>query len=141
MAVKITQRQAAQFRAMIKERDSGTLFDASENLATVEELASEQIDAAPISYTVYKCKNELAPYVQSTAQATPVPGYINVALPDTAFLKPQEVEQGNLDYNFEFVPENRKTFAFADVGQYFVDVTIYPKTGPAIVFRTSLEVA
>lgn len=141
MAVKITQRQAAQFRAMIKTKDADELFDAAQYLATAEELEAEGVDAAPISYTVYKCDNELAPFVTSTEKATPVQGYIDVALSDSVFLTPAEVQEQGLDYNFEFVPENRKTFAFKDTGQYFVDVTIYPKTGAAIVFRVPVEVA
>ena len=43
---RITQRQAPQFRALIKAEGDGSLFNPSTHLATAAELATEGIDAA-----------------------------------------------------------------------------------------------
>ena len=139
--IKITQKQAPQFRALIKAKDTDDLFDASLDLATAADLTTEGINKAPITYTIYKSTNEIAPYVSSTESAIPVEGYEDVELTSDAFIAPSDVEEAGLDYNFCFTPANRATFAFPDVGNYFVDVLIYPKTGAAIVFRVPVQVA
>ena len=137
MTVQITQRQTPCFRALVKSESSGDPFDASIDLATAEELEAEGIELPPISCTVYKSTNNLAPLVYSTANATPVPGYQDLEIDADAFLDPSAVSVG---YNFSYTPPNRSTFAFNDAGAYFVDFLIYPKEGAAIAFRVGVNV-
>lgn len=141
MPIKITQNQAPQFRALIKTHDEGRLFDKVEDLATQDELNAEGlVGVYPAAYTVYKSTGGITPYIQDVANASPVEGYINREINATAFKEPTEVEANNLNYNFIFTPENRATFAFKDVGAYFVDFKIMPKTGGAIIFRVPIQV-
>ena len=138
-SVKITQKQAPLFRAMIKKLND-ELFDPGEDLATRAELDAEGLtNVHPISYTVYKSQGGLTPYVADSNTAEPVPGYQNKEIDASAIMNPAEVEQGQLDYNFSFTPANRSTFAFPDVGWYFVDFQIMPKEGNAIIFRVNVE--
>lgn len=136
--IKITQNQAPQFRALIKKESDGTLFDPETNLATAAELAEEDIDAAPISCTVYKSLDPVAPYIFNTARAEVVEGFENVEIPSTAFI--DTTGQSPVNHNFAFTFENRKTFAFAEAGVYFVDFLLYPKQGAALAWRTGVEV-
>lgn len=135
---RITQKQAPQFRALIADENDGSLFDPATNLATAADLTSEGISASPISCTVYKSTNTIAPYNFSTANAEPVTGFVNVSIPDTAFIDVSGVQDP--EYNFSFTLQNRSTFAFADAGVYFVDFLLYPKTGAALAWRVGVEV-
>ena len=135
---RITQRQAPQFRALITNAADGTLFDPATNLATAAELAQEGIDAAPISCTVYKSTNSIAPYNFSTANAEAVAGFTDVEIPSTAFIDTSG--QDPVEYNFAYTLDNRAAFAFADAGIYFVDFLLYPKTGAALAWRVGVEV-
>lgn len=135
---RITQKQAPEFRALIFDEDDGTLFDPDTNLATAADLSSEGINAEPISCTVYKSTNSIAPYHFSTANATPVTGFVNVPVPDTSFIDVSNVQDP--EFNFAFTLPNRSAFAFADAGVYFVDFLLYPKTGAALAWRVGLEV-
>ena len=137
MTIQITQKQAPCFRALIKSEQTGDLFDPTEDLATAAELEEEGIELPPISCTVYKSNNALAPYAYSTASATPVEGYIDLEIDASAFI---DVSPTSADFNFSYTPPNRSTFAFAEVGAYFVDFLIYPKTGAAISFRVGVNV-
>lgn len=136
--IKITQFQAPQFRALIKAESDGTLFDPETDLATAAELEEEQIDKAPISCTVYKSLDPVAPYIFNTARAEVVEGFENVTIPSTAFIDVSG--QQSPDHNFEYTFDNRKTFAFADAGVYFVDFLLYPASGAALAWRTGVEV-
>ena len=135
--VTISQRQTPCFRALVAD-ESGALFDPEADLATAEELEEEGIDAAPISFSVFRAESEI--YYTTTGEATPVSGYQNVEIDASAFLDPDVVKSEELDYNFSFVPESRATFPFTTSGVYFVDFTVYPKTGAAIVWRTPVTV-
>ena len=135
---RITQKQAPQFRALIADENDGSLFDPTTNLATAADLASEGISASPISCTVYKSTNTIAPYNFSTANAETVTGFVNVSIPDTAFIDVSGIQDP--EYNFSFTLQNRSTFAFADAGVYFVDFLLYPKTGAALAWRVGVEV-
>lgn len=135
---RITQKQAPEFRALIFDENDGTLFDPTTNLATAAELALEGISASPISCSVYKSTNTIAPYHFSTATATPVTGFSNVTVPDTSFIDVSGVQDP--EFNFAFTLPNRTSFAFADAGVYFVDFLLYPKTGAALAWRVGLEV-
>ena len=135
---RITQRQAPQFRALIKSEGDGSLFDPNTHLATAAELATEGIDAAPISCTVYRSTNSIAPYNFSTENADIVEGYENVEIPSSAFI--DVASQDPVTYNFAFTLDNRATFAFAEAGLYFVDFLLYPKTGAALAWRVGVEV-
>ena len=66
--IKITQFQAPQFRALIKAESDGTLFDPETDLATQAELDTEGITDYPISCTVYKSLDPVAPYIFNTAR-------------------------------------------------------------------------
>jgi hypothetical protein len=134
---RITQKQAPQFRALIKT-DDGTLFDPSTHLATAAELAQEGIDAAPISCTVYRSTSTIAPYNFSTADAQVVTGYENIEIPASAFVDTSG--QDPVEYNFAYTLENRAAFAFESAGIYFVDFLLYPKTGAALAWRVGVEV-
>lgn len=134
---RITQKQAPQFRALIKNED-GTLFDPSVHLATAAELAAEGIDASPISCSVYKSTNSIAPYNFSTAEAVPVEGFVDVPISADAFV--DTAGQNPATYNFAYTLDNRASFAFADAGIYFVDFLLYPKTGAALAWRVGVEV-
>lgn len=136
--IKITQKQAPQFRALIKSADTGNLFDPSTDLATAAELEQEGIELPPISCTVYQSTNPIAPYNFNTNQAVPVEGFVNVEIDPDAILDPADV--GSLDYNFAVTLDNRVNFAFANAGIYFVDFLMYPKLGAAIAWRTGVEV-
>lgn len=136
--VRITQKQAPQFRARIRTENDGTLFDPSVHLATAAELAQEGIDAAPISCTVYKSTNSIAPYNFSTAEAVPVEGFVDVPIDPDAFVDTSG--QDPVTYNFAYTLDNRASFAFADAGIYFVDFLLYPKTGAALAWRVGVEV-
>lgn len=135
---RITQKQAPQFRALIQTDDGATLFDPDTHLATQADLTSEGIDAAPISCTVYKSTNSIAPYNFSTAEAEVVAGFQDVEIPDTAFI--DTTGKNPVVYNFAFTLDNRAAFAFADAGIYFVDFLLYPKTGAALAWRVGVEV-
>jgi len=135
---RITQRQAPQFRALIKNESDGTLFDPAIHLATAAELAAEGIDASPISCSVYRSTNSIAPYNFSTANAEIIEGYENVEIPASAFV--DVASQETTAYNFAFTLDNRATFAFAEAGLYFVDFLLYPKTGAALAWRVGVEV-
>lgn len=134
--IKITQRQAPNFRALIK-KENDDLFNPVVDLATAEELSQEGITTAPISFTIYRSTNATAPYIYNTDEAEPIPGYTNKAIDADALLEPSEASAG---YNFTFTPENRKTFAFERRGNYFVDFLLYPKVGAAVSWRTGVEV-
>ena len=132
--ITISQRQTPCFRALIAT-DAGTLFDPATDLATQAELDSEHIDAAPLSYSVFKTDSAL--YYQGSGDASPVEGFQDVAIdPSDALIDPTDVSADELDYNFSFVPAARAAFPFADVGSYFIDFTMFPKVGAAIVWRT-----
>ena len=136
--VTISQRQTPCFRALIKTED-GTLFDPETDLATATELEEEGITLPPCSFSVFESESAL--YYTTTGDASPVAGYQNVEIdPDVALIAPDDVESEELDYNFSFVPESRTTFPFTSPGVYFVDFTVYPKTGAAIVWRTPITV-
>ncbi len=135
---RITQKQAPQFRALIRTENNGTLFDPTVHLATVADLAAEGIDAAPISCSVYRSTNSIAPYNFSTAEATPVAGFQDVEISSDAFV--DTTGQDPVLYNFAFTLDNRTAFAFADAGIYFVDFLLYPKTGAALAWRVGVEV-
>ena len=138
--ITISQRQTPCFRALIATED-GTLFDPETDLASQADLTAEGIEATPISYTLYKTESALY-YQSGSGQAEPVEGFQDVEIDAGAFIDPDDVERdsgGNLtadSYNFSFVPDARSVFPFADVGTYFADFTVYPKTGAAIVWRT-----
>ena len=136
--VRITQKQAPQFRALIRTENDGTLFDPSVHLATAADLAAEGIDASPISCSVYKSTNSIAPYNFSTAEATPVEGFVDVPIDADAFV--DTTGQDSVTYNFAYTLDNRAAFAFADAGIYFVDFLLYPKTGAAVAWRVGVEV-
>ena len=136
--VRITQKQAPQFRALIRTENDGTLFDPSVHLATAADLAAEGIDASPISCSVYRSTNSIAPYSFSTAEAVPVAGFQNVEISSDAFV--DTTGQDPVAYNFAFTLDNRAAFAFADAGIYFVDFLLYPKTGAALPWRVGVEV-
>lgn len=133
-AITISQFQVPNFRALIQKED-GTLFNPTTDLATAEELAQEQITKAPLSYTVYKATSSNGAFAYDTEEAQPVSGYENVAIDSSALLS--SAPDG---YNFTFTPANRKTFAFATNGEYFVDFLLYPKVGAAISWRTGVKV-
>lgn len=135
---RITQKQAPQFRALIKNESDGTLFDPTVHLATAAELAAEGIDASPISCSVYRSTNSIAPYSFSTAEAVPVEGFVDVPISADAFVDTSGQDQ--VLYNFAFTLDNRASFAFADAGIYFVDFLLYPKTGAALAWRVGVEV-
>lgn len=135
---RITQKQAPQFRALIKNEGDGTLFDPAIHLATAAELEAEGIDAAPISCSVYRSTNSIAPYNFSTAEAVPVEGFQDVPIDPDAFVDTSG--QDPVTYNFAFTLDNRASFAFADAGIYFVDFLLYPKTGAALAWRVGVEV-
>ena len=135
--VTISQRQTPCFRALIAAED-GALFDPETDLATAEELEEEGIAAAPISFSVSRAESEI--YYTTTGEASPVSGYHDVEIDASALLDPDVVASDKLDYNFSFVPESRATFPFTSSGVYFVDFTVYPKTGAAIVWRTPIIV-
>lgn len=136
--VRITQKQAPQFRARIRTENDGTLFDPSVHLATAADLAAEGIDAAPISCSVYKSTNSIAPYNFSTAEAVPIEGFVDVPIDADAFVDTSG--QDPVTYNFAYTLPNRAAFAFADAGIYFVDFLLYPKTGAAVPWRVGVEV-
>lgn len=138
-SVTITQRQTPTFRALIKT-STGELFDAVKHLATAAELEEEGVQYPPISYTLFKSNSELTPYDLSTEDAVPVPGYADIEIDNAAFIEPATVTESGLAYNFQYTPESRLLFPFEDVGYYFADFTIYPKTGAAIVFRIGVVV-
>lgn len=129
----ISRRQTPAFRAKIAT-ESGTLFDASTDLATTADLTAEGITAAPISASFFKTESQL--YYNATGQSTPVQGFQNVEIDDESFIAPATVAAQSLDYNFNWVPDSRTSFPFSESGMYFVDFTVYPKTGAAIVWRT-----
>ena len=134
----ISQRQTPCFRALIATED-GTLFDPENDLAAAEQLVEEGIDLPPCSFSVFRSESEI--YYTTTGNATPVAGYQNVEIdPADALINPETVEEDELDYNFSFVPESRATFPFTSPGVYFVDFTVYPKAGAAIVWRTPVTV-
>lgn len=135
---RITQKQAPQFRALIKDEEDGTLFDPATYLATAADLTSEGIDADPISCSVYKSTNSIAPYHFSTAEAIPVAGFQNVPISSDAFVDVSGVQDP--EFNFAFTLPNRSAFAFADAGVYFVDFLLYPKAGAALAWRVGVEV-
>ena len=136
--VKITQKQAPNFRALIQNEADGALFDPATNLATAADLASEGIDADPISCSVYKSTNSIAPYSFSTAEAEPVAGFVDVPISSDAFI--DTTGQDPVAYNFSFTLDNRSAFAFADAGIYFVDFLLFPKSGAALSWRVGVEV-
>ena len=136
--IKITQFQAPQFRALIKAESDGTLFNPSTDLATQAELDTEGINDYPISCTVYKSLDPVAPYIFNTARAEVVEGFENVEIPSTAFI--DTTGQQDPSYNFAYTFANRKTFAFQEAGVFFVDFMLYPKTGAALAWRTGVEV-
>ena len=134
--ITISQRQTPCFRALITTED-GTLFDPDVYLATAEELESEEIDLPPCSFSIFRSESEL--YYTTTGNAQPVPEFQNVEIDPIALIAPDEVEENDLNYNFSYVPESRKTFPFTKPGVYFVDFTIYPKVGAAIVWLTPIK--
>lgn len=136
--IKITQFQAPQFRALIKSDSTGVLFDPTTDLATQAELDTEDIDNYPISCTVYKSLDPVAPYIFNTERAEVVPGFDDVEIPSSAFI--DTTGETDPDYNFAFTFDNRKTFAFAEAGVYFVDFLLYPKVGAALAWRSGVEV-
>lgn len=133
----ISQRQTPCFRALIAQED-GTLFNSDTDLATAEELEEEGIELPPCSFSVLRAISEIC--YTTTGEATPVEGFQNVEISSDAFIAPETVESDELNYNFSFVPESRTTFPFASPGVYFVDFTVYPKRGAAIVWRTPINV-
>lgn len=135
---RITQKQAPQFRALIRTENDGALFDPAVHLATAAELAAEGIDASPISCSVYRSTNSIAPYNFSTAEAVPVEGFVDVPIDADAFV--DTTSQDPVSYNFAYTLENRASFAFAEAGIYFVDFLLYPKTGAALAWRVGVEV-
>lgn len=136
--ITISQRQTPCFRALIAKED-GTLFDKATDLATAASLAAEGLtNAHPISYSVYKTASTL--YYTTTAEYEEVAGYQNIQIDAAALIAPTDVESDNLDYNFTFTPAARSTFPFSESGVYFVDFTIYPTEGAAIVWREWLTV-
>lgn len=137
--ITITQRQAPTFRAMIKD-SNGALFDYATNLATAEQLAEEEIDAAPASFTIRKSNGGSTPYVVNTDNSTVVEGFEDVEIGEDAFVEAETVQEDAMSYNFQVTPESRATFPFKDVGYYIVDFTLYPKVGSAIVFRVGVTV-
>ncbi|MBR0226136.1 MAG: hypothetical protein IJL92_08780 [Thermoguttaceae bacterium] len=137
--ITITSKQTPTIRALIKDSD-GALFDYDDDLATVEELTAEGIDAKPASYTIRRSNNALAPYDVSISNSTPVEGYENVEIEESAFIDPATVEESELPYNFQVTPSSRAAFPFNDPGYYIVDFTLYPKEGAAIVFRVGVTV-
>lgn len=136
--IKITQFQAPQFRALIKSDSTDALFDPTTDLATQAELDAEDIDAYPISCTVYKSLDPVAPYIFNTERAEVVPGFNNVEIPASAFI--DTTGETDPDHNFAYTFDNRKSFAFAEAGVFFVDFLLYPKVGAALAWRSGVEV-
>lgn len=124
---------------MITDANSGALFDPDVNLATNADLIAEGLtDAHPVSYSVFRTTSTL--YYSTTSESTPVEGFQNVEVDPDCLISPDDVVEGELDYNFSFTPNARASFPFALPGVYFVDFTIYPKEGAAIVWRTWVTV-
>lgn len=138
--IKLTTSQAPCVRAMIKS-DAGELFDYTADLATQAELDAQGIDAAPVSYSIFKSRNAFAQYAYSSDNLVPVSGYEDVEIaPVDSFYTPTEVEELSLAYNFNFVPASRATFPFKETGFYLIKFILYPKEGAAVAFQLSIQV-
>lgn len=138
--IKLTTSQAPLIRAEIVT-DAGEMFDYTQDLATAEELAEQGVDAAPVSYSIFKSSNAFAQYAFSTENLTPVAGYADVEIdPDDAFYTPAEAAALGYDYIFEFVPASRATQPFAETGFYLIKFMIYPKEGAAVAFQLTIQV-
>lgn len=138
--IKLTTSQAPCVRAMIKS-DAGELFDYTQDLATQAELDEQDIGAAPVSYSIFKSTNAFAQYAYSTDNLVPVTGYEDVEItPANAFYTPEEVEELDLAYNFNFVPESRAMFPFRETGFYLIKFIFYPNEGAAVAFQLTIQV-
>lgn len=122
--LRITRNQTPTFFATLITA-SGTPFD-------VDDFNSGK-------YTVYKSSSTMLSRVPSR-YLTPVSGFANVAIPSSAIISSETVENSDLNYNFRFSPDALETFPFADVGIYFVEFQITPTVGNPIVWQRTIEV-